>query len=251
MADQVVPGSANPAPVVAAPGFLSTLAGVYTDPIDTFQGIARRPSFLGPLLAILLVNSAFTFVWLRKSDHVEVVRAQIAETGILDRIPPDQQEGVLQRQARLLPMFAWLGPLVFLPLILVGLAGLFLFTYRFFYASDTTFAQSLAAVCWSFAAFYLLATAMLFLVLSLKGQWSVDPRTVIRANAAALVGRSAIPRPLHDLLDSIDLFSAWTIFLLAAAYAAAARRSVASAAIAILVWWALYVLVKVAIAAAF
>src|SRR4051812_39143372 len=117
MAGQVVPGSVDPPPAtVAAPGFLSTLVGVYTDPIDTFQGIARRPTFLAPLLAILLINSLFTFVWLRKADHVEVVRAQIAETGILDRIPPDQQEGALQRQARMLPLFAWLGPLVFLPI---------------------------------------------------------------------------------------------------------------------------------------
>ena len=199
----------------------------------------------------MLVNCAFTFVWLRKSDHVKVVRAQLEETGILARIPPDAQAGALQQQARILPLVAWLGPLVFLPLVIVGLAALFLFTYRFFYAADTTFRQSLAAVSWSFFAFYLLATAMLVLVLSLKGDWNVDPRTVIQGNAAALVDRSTTARPLYDFLDSIDLFSAWTIFLLATGYAATARRSVGSAAIAILVWWALYVLVKVAIAAAF
>ena len=199
----------------------------------------------------MLVNCAFTFVWLRKANHAEVVRAQLEDTGILDRIPPDAQAGALKQQARLLPLFAWLGPLVFLPLVIVGLAALFLFTYRFFYAADTTFRQSLAVVSWSFFAFYLLATAMLVLVLSLKGNWSVDPRTVIQANAGALVDRTAVSRPLYDFLDSIDLFSAWTIFLLSAGYAATARRSVGSAAIAILVWWALFVLVKVAMAAVF
>jgi hypothetical protein len=250
MADDGVPSSVRP-PVVAAPGFFPTLAGVYADPIETFQKIAARPVFLAPLLAIVLVNCAFTFVWLRKSDHVEVVRAQITESGILDRIPPEQQGAVLQRQAKILPLFAWLGPLVFLPIIMAGLAGLFLFTYRFFYAADTTFRQSLAVVAWSLCAFYLLATAMLFLVLTLKGEWSVDPRTVVQANAGALVDRSETSRPLYDLLDSIDLFSAWTIFLLSAGYAATARRSVGSAAIGILAWWGLYVLIKVGIAAAF
>ena len=53
-------------------------------------------------------------------------------------------------------------------------------------------------------------------------------------------------KPVYDLLDSLDLFSVWTIFLLAAGYAATARRSVGSAAIGILVWWGLYVLLKVA-----
>lgn len=250
MADDGAPGS-DPPPVLASRGFLSTLVGVYTDPIATFQAIAARPVFLAPLIAIVLVNAAFTFVWLRKSDHVEVVRAQLEETGILDRIPPDEQPAALQRQARILPLFAWLGPLVFLPLIMVGLAGLFLFTYRFFYAADTTFPQSLAVLSWSFCAFYLLATAMLVLVLSLKGDWSVDPRSVIQANLAALVDRTAVSRPVYDFLDSIDLFSAWTVFLLSAGYAATARRSLGSAAVGILVWWALYVMVKVAMALAF
>jgi hypothetical protein len=254
MADAGVPDGVSasvPPPVVAAPGFFSTLAGVYTDPIETFQKIAARPVFLAPLLAIMLVNSAFTFVWLRKSDHVEVVRAQVTESGILDRIPPDQQEGALQRQAKILPLFAWLGPLVFLPIMIAALAGLFLFTYRFFYAADTTFRQSLAVMTWSLCAFYLLATAMLFLVLTLRGEWSVDPRMVVQAHVGALVDKTTMSRPLYEFLDSIDLFSAWTIFLLSAGYAATARRSVGSAAIGILVWWALYVLIKVGIAAAF
>jgi hypothetical protein len=199
----------------------------------------------------VLVNASFTFVWLRKADHVEVARVQLEDGGYLDRIPPDQHAKILERQAGLLPLFAWLGPLVFLPLVLVVLAGLFLFTYRFFYEAETTFPQSMAVVTWSFLAFYLLATTMMVLVLVLKGEWSVDPRTVIQANPAAFVDKAAVPKPVYDLLDSIDLFSAWTIFLLAAGYAATARRSVGSAAIGVLVWWALYVLLKMAMAAVF
>jgi Yip1-like protein len=227
------------------------LVGVYTDPIATFQSIAAHPAFIAPLIAMMLVNASFTFVWLRKADHTEVARVQLEDLGILDRIPPDQHGAALKRQAGLIPLFAWLGPLVFLPLVIVALAALFLFTYRFFYEADTTFSQSLAVQAWSFFAFYLLATTMMVLVLVLKGEWSVDPRTVIQANPAALVDRTSVGKPVYDLLDSIDLFSAWTIFLLAAGYAATARRSVASAAVGILVWWGLYVLLKVALAAVF
>jgi len=60
-----------------------------------------------------------------------------------------------------------------------------------------------------------------------------------------------VPKPVHSLLDSLDLFSAWMVFLLAAGYAATARRSVGSAAVGIVVLWALYVLLKVALAAVF
>jgi hypothetical protein len=199
----------------------------------------------------VLVNASFTFVWLRKADHAEVARVQLEEGGYLERIPPDQHGKILERQAGLLPMFAWLGPLVFLPLVILALAALFLVTYRFFYEADTTFAQSLAVLAWSFLAFYLLATTLMVIVLVLKGEWSVDPRTVLQASPAALVDRTAVPKPVYDLLDSLDLFSAWLVFLLAAGYAATARRSVGSAAIGILAWWGLYVLLKVALAAVF
>jgi hypothetical protein len=197
------------------------------------------------------VNSAFTFVWLRKADHVEISRVQMEEAGVFDRVPPERHAEIVERQARLLPIFAWLGPTVFLPIMIVALAALFLFVYRFFYASETTFTQSLAVMAWSLLTFYLLATLLLVLVLTLKDEWSVDPRTVIQASPAALVEKSAVPKPVHALLDSFDLFSFWMLFLLSAGYAAASRRSVGSAAVGVIVLWGIYVLLKVALAAVF
>lgn len=235
----------------AAPGFFANLIGLYVAPIETFRAIATHPTFLGPLLAIVLVNSAFTFVWLRKSDHLEISRVQMEEAGVFDRIPPEQHATVIERQARLLPIFAWLGPTIFLPIMMAALAGLFLFVYRFFYASETTFPQSLAVMTWAHLAFYLLATLLTVLVLSLKGEWSVDPRTVIQANPAALIEKTAVPKPVHAFLDALDLFTAWLLFLLAAGYAATARRSVGSAAVGVLVLWGIYVFLKMAMAAVF
>ena len=197
------------------------------------------------------MNSAFTFVWLRKSDHLEVARVQLEEAGFYDRIPPEKHAAVTERQARILPTFAWLGPTVFLPIMIVALAGLFLFVYRFFYASETTFPQSLAVMTWALLAFYLLATLLVVVVLSLKGEWSVDPRTVVQANPAALVEKTAVPKPVHALLDALDLFTVWLLFLLAAGYAATARRSVGSAAVGVVVLWGIYVVLKMAMATVF
>ena len=245
------PAAVASPPGEAAPGFFATLVGLYVAPIETFRAIAAHPTFLGPILAIVLVNSAFTFVWLRKADHVEVARAQMEDAGVFGRVPPEKHGEIVERQARLMPTFAWLGPTVFLPIMLAALAGLFLFVYRFFYASETTFRQSLAVMAWAHLTFYLLATLLLVLVLTLKGEWSVDPRSVIQASPAALVEKSAVPKPVHSLLDSLDLMSFWLIFLLSAGYAAAARRSVGSAAAGVISLWAIYVLLKVALAAVF
>jgi hypothetical protein len=160
-----------------------------------------------------------------------VVRAQFEEQGVFDRIPVEQHAAAVERQTRLMPTFAWLGPTVFLPIIVVIVSALFLFTYRFFYASETTFKQALAVECWTFLAGYLLATVLLVLILVLRDDWSVDPRTVVQANPAMLLEKGDVPKPVHALLDSLDLFSFWTIFLLSAGFAATAKRSVGSAAV--------------------
>jgi hypothetical protein len=246
----VVPAVAL-APEEAPRGFFATLAGLYLEPTETFRSIAARPACAAAFVALILVNVAFTFVWLRKADPAELARTQMEDAGVFDRVSPEQHAAIVERQVRLFPIFAWLGPLVFAPIAFVALAAVFLFIYRFFYASETTFPQSIAVVVWSLLAVALVTTSLTLLILALKGEWSVDPRTVIQANPGALVDKAAVPKPLHALLDAFDLFSFWTLFLLAAGYAAAARRSVGSAAVGVLVLWGIYVLMKVALAAVF
>jgi Yip1-like protein len=232
-------------------GFVPTLVGLYTAPTETFRAVARRPAWVVPFLAIIAINVAFTFVWLRKADPVELSRAQMEEAGVFDRVPADQHEAIVQRQAHLLPIFAWLGPTVFAPIVFALLALAFMFVFRFFYASETTFKQSLAVVSWSVLAVALVSTPLTLLILSLRGEWSVDPRTVLQANPAAFFDKGAVSKPVHALLDALDLFSAWTLFLYSAGYAATARRSVGSAAVGVVVLWAGYVAVKVALAFVF
>src|SRR6267142_5599311 len=106
-----------PPPPVAPPrGFVSTLAGLYTAPVETFRSVAARPSFVAPLVALIALNVVFTFVWMRKADPVELSRAQMEESGVFERVPPERHDEIVQRQARLFPIFAWLGPLVFAPI---------------------------------------------------------------------------------------------------------------------------------------
>jgi len=233
------------------PSALATLAGLYSEPSQTFRDLARRPSFVVPLVLAILVNVIFTFVWLKKADAVELSRNQMQEAGVFDRIPVEQHEAVVQRQAHLLPVVAWLGPLVFGPVLFFGLAAAWLFVFRFFYEAETTFVQSLAVVWWSFLAVALVTTPITLLVMSLRGEWSVDPRSVVEANLGALVDKQAVPKPLHALLDSLDLFSAWTLFLLSAGYAATAKRPLASAAFGVVGLWAVYVLLKMGLALIF
>jgi hypothetical protein len=121
----------------------------------------------------------------------------------------------------------------------------------FFYAGEVTFKQSLSIVSWPFLAVTLVSMPLTLLVLYLKEDWNVDPRTALQANLTLLLDRGSVPRAVYSIAESLDLFSAWALALLSMGYAAATGRRAGQAAIGVAAMWALYVLGKAALSAVF
>jgi hypothetical protein len=229
----------------------AALANLYFAPREAFQALLVRPRFWIPLAAFMALNVAFNAVWLHKVEPREFMRTQIEESGRADKIPPDQLEGLLDAQAGMFHVFAWISPLVIVPLGLLAIAGLYLFVFRFLFGGDVTFSQSAAGVAWSVLAVGLITTPLTLLVMALKGDWNVDPRTALQANVSVFLDRAATPKPLYSLAESLDLFSFWILGLLAAGYGVANRKTTAWAVGGVVGAWAIYVLGKVGLAAVF
>ena len=242
------------APVAgAAPerGFLATLLDVFVAPGDAFRGIALRPRFVEPLILAIGIGVAFSAIWTERADAYQFMKTQMEESGAGDRIPAEKRGEVLRTQAKFFKVFAWIGPLVFAPLAYAALAGLFLFVYRFFYAAEITFPQSMAVVAWCMAAYGLVLNPLMLIVMALKGEWSVDPHSVVQASGAAFLDKATTARPLYALAASLDLFSLWLIVLLSIGYGAVIGKRASTAAWAVLALWGLYVAGKCGIAAIF
>ena len=88
-------------------------------------------------------------------------------------------------------------------------------------AADVSFTQSLATVAWTFASIGLVQTPVMLAVFWLKGDWNLDPNTVVQANPTILFDQSALPAWLWGLLGSLDLFSFWIMFVMSAGFALA------------------------------
>jgi Yip1 domain len=239
------------APVEEDRGFLATLVDVFVAPGDAFRAIAARPRFVAPLVMAVGIGLLFSAVWTNWVDPVEFMRIQMEESGGADRVQPEKRAEVIETQAKFFNVFAWIGPLVFAPLMYAALAGLFLFVYRFFYGAEATYAQSLAVLAWSFAAFGLVLNPLIIIVMALKNEWNVDPHSVVQASAAALLDKSTTSKPLYAFASSLDLFSFWLIALLSIGYGAVIRKPASTAAWGIIVLWAVYVLGKAALSAVF
>jgi hypothetical protein len=240
---------ATPPDSAAEPGFVRNLAEVYFSPGEAFVSITRRPRFWLPFLAYLALIAAFTAVWLHQMEPAQFLRNELEQSGRWERIPSESRDSVMAMQARLFPLIAWASTLLGGPLSIVLVALVLLLVFRLLYGGEVTFAQSMAVVSYSYLATHLLSTPLVLLVMGLKEDWNLNPQEALQANPTLLLERAAVARPLYALAGSLDLFSFWLIFLLAAGFGAASRRGVTKAVWGVVVPWALVVLGKIVLAA--
>ncbi len=251
MSEPLLPPTPAPVTPETPGGFFQNLIDVYFSPREAFTRIVRRPAFLLPLTAYIVLVLGFTGIWMNKIEPREFVKMQLEESGQWEKIPAEQRETVLDQAPGQMKIFGWVGPIVATPMILLVTAAALMFIFRFFYSSEVVYKQAFAIVTWTFFAVGLVTTPLLLLVLQLKGDWNVNPQEVVQANLGLLLDKSTAARPLWALLTNIDVFSLWPVFLLAVGFAVASRKTTGSALWGVAIPWILIVLVKVGWAAMF
>lgn len=241
-------GSATATPPSGS--FLGHLVGLFTEPRTAFASILRDPSrWWLPVLGCIVLNLIFTAVWTSKVDAHQFMRTQIEESGRADKIPADQLDNIVDKQAAFMKPFSWVVA-VLIPIIgAVVLGAILMFVYRFFFEGEVRFAQSLSVVAWSSLALALVLVPIMLIVMAAKGDWNVDPNTVVGANLTLLLDKGQTAKWLYSLAGSLDLFSFWNMFLLACGFGVLIRKPTASALWGVLVPWAVWVLGKVALTA--
>ena len=245
--------TAAEAPTAGAPahGFFQNIAGMLFSPGEEFPSIVARPRFWLPLAAWLVLGIAFTAFWLQKVDAKEFIRAQIIASGRADKMPPGQLEQQIEGGAPFFRVISWVSTIVGPPIAVLVVAGVYLFVFRFFMAGNVTYAQSLAIVTWTFFMLALVSTPLILAVMALKDDWNINPQEALQANLGMFLDKQTASKPLYKLAESLDLFTAWAIWLLATGYGVAMRRTTGAAAGGVIGVWAVYVLCKIAWAAIF
>jgi hypothetical protein len=239
---QTVP---EPVPSAEAAAGLSKLGDLYLEPRSGFTAVLRTPGrWWLPLLVSMALHVAFSLVWVSKVDPVEHARLQMEESKFTRNLPPEQKEQQIQGRARSTKV---VFPVIFLlvPLVLAVVAGAInLFVYRFFYGAEMTFKQSLAVHTWTGLALAAVTLPLMLVVYAVKGDWNIDPAVILQANLSLLLTKGQVAPALYGLAESIDLVSAWTVFLLATGYGVLIRKPTSAALWGVLVPWCLLVLVK-------
>lgn len=243
----VVPESGSEQKISA----MGRVIGVLFNPRETFADIARKPTWLLPIILSTVLGLAFAWVMNQRVDWHQFMRQQIAQSPRGAQIPPERLDSIVNQQARIAPMFAYgagaLGALLFS----LWLALVYWGAFNLFAGAGARFMQA-----WGVTAHVmmvgLISAPITMLVMFLKQKGDADPENLLASSAAAFLANDA-PRWMKTLGNSFELFWLWTLFLLAVGFAAINPKKLPMGkALGIVIGvWLVGVLIKVGWAIAF
>jgi hypothetical protein len=227
--------------------FVQRLGGVFFEPKKTFEDINRKPSWFGIFLILCALVLVSMYVLQTRMDHETYMRKALQMNAFTRNLPEEQvqkivtqPQGAFQRYSQY--VFAPVGVL----LTYLVTAGVLLLIFVLLGAA-ITFKKSLAVAIWGMAPPGIVVTLLGILFMYVKDPETLDlnPAQNIASNLGMLVSSKEHPA-LSSLLSSLDLFSFWTIFLLATGYVAISDRklTMGKAVAAIVAMWAIWVLGK-------
>jgi len=235
------------APEAPRESAVSRIPGVFFSPVRTFESIARRPTWLAPLILWTLASAVVTLLVVPRMDFEPAVREAMEKRG--QNVSEERMASIVESQKGIASAIGYASGFVAPTLVALLVALVYFGAFKAF-GWDLRFKQSFGVTTHAFLPSvlgYLLAIPVIM------RRERIDPRgmgDLVRSNLGFLVSRTDSPA-LYSLLSALDVFSFWCLALLVIGYAAAARVSRGKAAGIIVTIWALYVLGKAGWAAAF
>jgi hypothetical protein len=208
---------------------IGRLLGALVSPGKTFRSIAERPTWVAPLLLLLILTGAISVLVQERIDPDEMRKAfaeriEKAQGGKASDADVDRAVGMARKVS----------------------------AFRFFGGSDISFKTSFSTTLHAFMPAAVAALLTLPVILSREriGVQEAQSGNLLASNLGAFAPEDASP-VVRALLGSVDFFSLWTVCLLILGYRLTAKVSTGTAATVVLVLWAVGVAAKVGLAAAF
>jgi len=231
----------------AAPvkGALWKLQGIFFQPKETFQEIAKKPHWLIATI-LLIVIGAVGLVWVMETIGFETIIAQ--ELQARGQELSEEQMQMMNSPAAKGVRYAFM--IIMNPVMLLVTAGLLMALFMVA-GSEAKFNRVFSVVVHSFLAYTVVSMLITVVVVMIAPDpTELDIQNLVASNLGVLVSRTESP-VLFAVLSSIDLLSFYCIFLLSLGMSVVARKSLTASAMLVVIPWGLWILVKMGLAAIF
>jgi hypothetical protein len=228
------------------------IVDTFVAPSKTFADLLRSAAWWGPLVVLIIVSALFSFGVQQKVGWEKVFENNIHQSPKqeeqLAQLPPDQlasRKAISAKVTEVISYVYWVILLIFTAII----ALLIWATVNFGFGGTATYGQVFAVYMYANLVMnikYILATIALFAGLAPDSFLQQNP---VGTNIGFYLSSEA-PKWLASLCAHIDVFEIWSIVLTVLGISIVAKVKRGTAAIAVVGWWLLIVLVFVGVAAA-
>jgi hypothetical protein len=240
------------APSVSSVG---RIFGAIFSPKPTFESIVQRPTWILPLVLISILSIVTIFIFGQRVGWRSFMIRQDQQNSRLqkqmDQMTPEQRDKMLDRQTKIAPIAGYGGAVLGILIVAVIIAAVLMVAFNMMTGGGIGFKTSLGIVVHSWVP-GIIGGLLGILILFLKDPSTIDIQHLVATNAGAFLSDDA-PKWQEALLSSFDLFTFWSMILMGIGYSAANPKKISfgKALGTIVVIWAIYVVCKVGIAAAF
>jgi Yip1 domain len=202
------------------------LIGVLFSPKATFQSIARRPTWIVPIIVLCLAECVVVGVYGQHVGWRSMLEKQLANNDQFQQLKPEAQ------QERIETIMPWVSKIAYVEVIVgpfIGvfvLAGIFWLIFNLGAGASIGYRLSLSIVAYSLVP-ALLGCILGVLIIFLKDPSTVDLQHLVASNAGAFLSSDA-PKALAAALRAVDIFIFWEMFLLALGFSAAAPKKLST-----------------------
>jgi hypothetical protein len=222
--------------------------GVFFSPKATFQDIVRKPSWVLPFVLLTLFSIGVTFAINQRINWREFMTQQIEKSPRSANMSAEQKQQQIEGGAKFTPIFTWAigicGPILFMLIVALAMWG----AYNLLAGANTDFGTAFAITAHA-ALTGLVSSVLIILILYLKPYGTVDLENPVATNLAAFLPDDSA-KWLVALLKSIDIFTFWTLILLAIGFAATSPKKLKGSKAFMIAFsvWAVYVVGRVGVA---
>ena len=239
-------------PAPAGMGEFSRITGVFFEPKKAFADIAQRPRWIVPMVLVIVAIIAVTTTMSQHIGWERMFRQQAQTNSRMQQMDPQAREQAIAMQIKFASVGGYAAAVIGVPIYDVILAAVLLGIAGGIMSGGMRFKQVFAIVCYSGLP-GVLSAILTIVVIFVKNPDEFNFANPLAFNVGAFMDPTTSSKFAYSFATSMDLFSFWTIFLIATGLKAAAGKklSFGGALLAVVLPWALYVLGKSAIAGAF
>jgi Yip1-like protein len=249
----VTPDPASSAPPMSA---AARVINTFIAPSKTFTDLKTHTtgfSWFAPWVVLAIFSLGYIATIQQKIGFEQVfqnnLRMSPSQAQRLEQVSPDQKAQAIERGVKFTEIFSWAYPVLSL-LFLMIIAAILMATFNFGAGAEVPFSTSLAVVV--FASLPGIFRVVLAMISMFAGS---DPEAFNIENPVATnLGYFVDPTKsavLYRLASAFDVTMFWTLALTAIGFACVSKLKRSTTLTVVFGWYAVFVLIRVGLAAAF